>query len=158
MLETLRASRIVACIGRSISRLQNSHLVNSLFNKCVLKDAEFSGSHIQGCDFSGADLTGASFKHSSFQKIAMTGAVLKRTSFTGASISDVVFEGAVEDCYFDNCGFAKVTFRSAILTNTFFKSRKLKSLRFVDCQADRMTYEFLKAGKANLDGVSVMPD
>jgi uncharacterized protein YjbI with pentapeptide repeats len=156
----LRSNHVDSCdfsdSDMKSSRLQNSHLVNSLFNNCVLKEAEFSGSHIQGCNFSGADLTGAGFKHSSFQKNAMAGAILKRTSFIGTSISDVVFEGAVEDCYFDNCGFSKVTFQNATLTNTFFKSRKLKQLRFIDCRADRLTYEFLKAGKANLDGVSLL--
>jgi len=31
-------------------------------------------------------------------------------------------------------------------------------IRFINCQADRLTYEFLKNGKANLSGITMLPD
>jgi hypothetical protein len=56
-------------------------------------------------------------------------------------IADIVFEGKLEDC----------------ALNTFFKNnRNLKRIRFIDCQADRITYEFLKQGKADLSGITMI--
>lgn len=158
----LRSNHIDSCdfssSNISNSQIQNSHIVNSLFKDCSLEEAELSGSHIKGCDFSNVDFTGAVFKHSTLQKNVMSNAVLHRTSFNGTDMNDIVFEGTLEDCYFDNCSFSKVTFQHSTLTNTFFKGRSLKHIRFVECQADRITYEFLKNGKANMDGITLIND
>lgn len=156
----LKGNHIVSCdfSGSDISNshFQRSHLDTNIFKECSLKGAEFSGSHIKSCNFSQADLTGAVFTSSSFQKNMMASAVLNGTSFIRSSITEVVFEGLLADCSFDNCAFSKVTFQQSILTNTFFKCRSLKQLRFVDCQADRMTYEFLKNGKADVSGITLL--
>jgi hypothetical protein len=48
-----------------------------------------------------------------------------------------------------------VTFKNATIVNTFFKGKKLKGIQFIDCQADRITYEFLKNGKADLTGLTL---
>lgn len=138
------------------SRFHSSHVANVQFNDCVLKEAEFSLSTIKGCDFSGADLTGATVRLSNFHKCIVTSALFQRTVFHSTDITDVVFEGVLEDCTFENCAFAKVTFRNSTLLNTFFKSRSLKKVSFIDCRTDRMTYEFLKNGKADLGGVRVI--
>jgi uncharacterized protein YjbI with pentapeptide repeats len=137
-------------------RIQGSNLGNNLFKDCSLKESEISGSYIMGCDFSGADFTGAAFKSGGIQKNKMANVVWNRTSFNTMQIVDIVFEGTVEDCYFENCTFKKVTFQNATLTNSFFKNKSLKGIRFIDCQADRMTYEFLKSGKADLTGITLL--
>jgi len=158
----LKGNHIVHCdfseADLSGSHFQSSHLANDQFNNCSLKEAGFSGCHIQGSDFSGADFTGTTFKLSSCQKNILTNARFNQTSFIGSDISDIVFNGRLEDCYFENCAFSRVTFRDATLVNTFFKGRSLKKIRFADCQADRLTYEFLKNGKADLKGVTLLPD
>ena len=138
------------------SRLQDSHIVSNAFNEAVLKDAQFSNCQMKGCDLSGTDLTGATFTSTHFAKNSMTNVRLMRTTFKGTAIADTVFEGIVEDCYFEDCGFSKVTFRNARILNTFFKGPGLKRIQFIDCQADRMTYEFLKSGKADLGGITVV--
>ena len=140
----------------SSSHIQSSNLVNNLFKDCSLKETEFSESYIIGCDFSGADFTGAAFKSGGFQKNTMANAVWNRTSFIAMQIADIVFDGTLEDCYFENCAFTRVTFRNSTLINTFFKNKSLKRIRFIDCQADRMTYEFLKNGKADLTGITLL--
>jgi uncharacterized protein YjbI with pentapeptide repeats len=71
-------------------------------------------------------------------------------------ISDIVFEGTLEDCAFENCAFTRVTFLNSTLINTFFKNKSLKRIRFIDCYVDRMTYEFLKNGKADLTGITMI--
>ncbi|MGN7722828.1 helix-turn-helix domain-containing protein [Chitinophaga sp. 22620] len=138
------------------SHIQNSHLSNNLFKDCTLEETEFSGSFIQGCDFTNADFTGVVAKSGGFEKNTVTNAVWNRTSFNALYIADIVFGGVVDDCYFENCAFKRVTFQNAILTNTFFKGKSLKQIRFIDCQADRLTYEFLKNGKANLSGITLL--
>jgi transcriptional regulator with XRE-family HTH domain len=140
----------------SCSQIQHSHLVNNLFKDCLLIEAEFSNSFIKSCNFSGADFTGAKIESGAFVKNTMANAVLNRTSYNATQISDIVFDGTLKDCYFENCEFTRVKFQNSMLINTFFKCRSLKRIRFIDCQADRMTYEFLKNGKADLTGINLL--
>jgi uncharacterized protein YjbI with pentapeptide repeats/DNA-binding XRE family transcriptional regulator len=155
----LRSNHMESCDFRGSdlrnSQMKYSHLENNLFNDCSLQDAEISLCDIKGCDFSGANFTGAKFKTSDFAKNNMANAVLNSTSFISMSMKDVVFEGAIEDCYFENCSFKKVTFQNSVFTNTFFKSN-LKGIAFINCETDRMTYEFLKNGKADLTGITLL--
>ncbi|MGO4291753.1 pentapeptide repeat-containing protein [Chitinophaga sp. RAB17] len=140
------------------SHMQNSHLINNMYKDCSLQETEFSGSYFKGCDFSGADFSGAVFKTCALMKGSMVNAVLSRTSFNDTSIDDMVFDGTLEDCSFENCAFTRVTFQHVTLTNTFFKgrSKSLKGLRFIDCKADNLTYAFLKNGKADLTGITLL--
>ena len=160
------------------SHIQNSNLANNLFKDCSLRETELSGSNISGCDFSGAnfsgtefsksyvsgcdftgaDFTGVAIKSGGIQKSTLSDAIWNRTSFNAMWLVEVVFEGTVEDCYFENCAFKKVTFQNAMLINNFFKTKNksLKGVRFIDCKADRMTFEFLKAGKADLTGITML--
>jgi uncharacterized protein YjbI with pentapeptide repeats len=161
----------------SSSQIQNSNLVKNIFKDCSLKETKFSGSNIYGCDFSNSnftgvefsksyiygcdftstDFTGAIFKSGGFEKNTIANAVWNRTSFIDTYTADIVFSGTLEDCYFENCSFSKVTFQNAILINTFFKNNKnLKKIKFIECQTDRMTYEFLKSGKADLTGITLL--
>lgn len=157
---TLKNNRIDNCdfSGADISNshMQNSHLSNNSFVESYLKDAEFSGCHMKQCDFSGANLTGAVIKGCDFQKIVLVNAMLVRTVFNGTHLRDTVFEGTVADCHFENCGFSKVTFQHSKLINTFFKGDNFKHLKFEDCQADRLTYEFLKSGRADVSGITLI--
>lgn len=145
-----------SCSDLSGSHIENTHFSNNQFHGCRLKEATLSGSHIKGCDFSGADLTGTLFRGDHLSKSNIAHAVLVRTSFEGTHLADIVFNGPLEDCSFENCGFSRVTFQDATLINTFFKTRSLKGIRFIDCRADRMTYEFLKNGKADLTGITLI--
>ncbi|MBC9932757.1 pentapeptide repeat-containing protein [Chitinophaga qingshengii] len=139
----------------SRSRFEGCHMVGDIFKDCDLKEAQLS-SYLNDCDFTGADFTGAKFKSASCHKTTLARAVLSHTAFIGTDLMEVTFEGTVEDCYFENCTFSKTIFRSSTLTNTFFKGRSLKRIQFIDCQADRMTYEFLKNGKADLTAITLI--
>lgn len=141
-----------------MSRIQNSYLSKNTFTNCSLQRAEFSGSHISGCDFSHADFTHAIIKTGGLEKSVLKQAVFNHTRFSETYLADLVFEGSVENCAFENCKFSRITFQNVTLTNTFLKCKSLKRIRFVDCKADRMTYEFLKNGKADLKGVELMGD
>ena len=156
----LKGNHVVGCdfsgSDFSSSHIRGSHLDNNIFKDCILKEAEFSGSHISGCDFSGADLSGAMIKSCDFQKNTIANVRWSRTSFHGTSLTDIVFEGTLEDCYFENCAFKKVTFQNSTITNTFFKSRSLKRIQLIDCQVDQMTYAFLKNGKADVSGITLL--
>jgi uncharacterized protein YjbI with pentapeptide repeats len=138
------------------SQIQKSNFSKALFNSCLLHETEFSFSFINGCDFTGADFTGVVIKLGGFEKNTIANAIFNSTSFIGTNIRDVVFEGTIEDCCFEKCTFAKVTFQNSKLVNTFFKYNDLKRVQFINCHADRMTYELLKNGKANLTGLTVI--
>lgn len=170
----------------SNSRIQASNLGRNIYKDCSLKETRFSSSNIDNCDFSGANLTGSEFLRSNvygcnFNGTDFTGVVFKwggfsgvalkageseknlivnavwnRTSFIFSQIADLVIEGTLTDCYFENCAFTRLKFRNATLINTFFKNNnKLKRIQFENCKADRITYEFLKQGKAELSGIIV---
>jgi uncharacterized protein YjbI with pentapeptide repeats len=168
------------------SHIQRSHLNKNIFKDCSMKETEFSRSYINVCNFSGVNFTGTTFLESylygcdftcadftevviksggiagvagqsgDFEKNTIAKAVWNRTSFIDTQIADVVFVGTMEECYFENCGFTRVTFQNATLTNTFFKNKSLKRIQFINCKADRMTYEFLKNGKADLTGITLL--
>ena len=146
----------------SSSRIQNSNLANNLFRGCLLKDTEFSGSYIKGCDLSNTDFTGMVIKSGGLEKNTIANGVWNRSSFIDTYLADIIFDGTLEDCYFENCGFNRVTFQNATLTNTFFKnnaflkSKNLKGIRFIDCKMDNLTYAFLKNGKADLTGITLL--
>jgi uncharacterized protein YjbI with pentapeptide repeats len=140
------------------STIQRSYFVKNHFKDCKLNNAEFSSSYISGCDFTGADLTGVVFQSGGLEKSIVAEAKWSSTSFKETYLADLIFEGQIEDCYFDNCAFKRITFQNAVLTNTFFKNESMKGVRFIDCQTDRMTYEFLKNGKADLKGISLLTD
>jgi uncharacterized protein YjbI with pentapeptide repeats len=137
------------------SNIHRSNLSGNQFKSCSLKETEFLESFITGSDFTGADFTGVKIKSGGFEKNTIAGAKWNQSSFIETYIADVVFEGPVDDCYFENCSFNKVTFQNATLTNTFFKCKSLKRIKFIECKADRMTYEFLKNGKADLTGIEL---
>jgi uncharacterized protein YjbI with pentapeptide repeats/DNA-binding XRE family transcriptional regulator len=170
----------------SKSHIKGSNLVNNLYKNCSLTETEFSGSNVDrcdfsganlngtvfsktfiyGCDFTGSDLTGVVVKFGGFSRVSakssnsgrntIADAVWNQISFIDSQITDIVFTGKLEDCSFENCVFTRVTFQNVSLINTFFKNNNLKRIRFIDCKADRMTYEFLKNGKADLSGISLV--
>ncbi|MEA4935626.1 MAG: pentapeptide repeat-containing protein [Paludibacter sp.] len=173
----------------SNSHIRGSNLLSNIYRDSTLKETKFSGSYINSCNFNGVDFTGTEFSTSFIYSCNLNGAnftevviksggftgvkvkddesernlianaVWKHTSFIDTQIADIVFTGTLEDCYFENCAFTRVTFRNATLINTFFKNnRKLKHIRFIDCKADRMTYEFLKQGKADLSGITLLTE
>lgn len=143
----------------SRSHIHRSNIDNNLFKECSLKEAEFSESNIGNCDFSDTDFTGASFKSCNFQKNTIGNTVLNHTSFIGVKFDDIVFEGTLEDCYFENCDFYRVTFQNTTLINTFFKNNnRIKRIQFIDCKVDKMTYAFLKNEKADLSGITLLTE
>jgi uncharacterized protein YjbI with pentapeptide repeats/DNA-binding XRE family transcriptional regulator len=156
----LKGNNIEGCdfTGADItgSHIQRCNVSNDVFKDCSLIGAEFSQSNIERCDLSGADLTGTLIRSCALEKNTVTHAVLDRTRFHGSSIDNTVFEGTVKDCYFEDCSYSKVVFRNSTLLNTFFKGPGLKRIKFIDCQADRLTYEFLKSGKADLAGITLI--
>jgi uncharacterized protein YjbI with pentapeptide repeats len=158
----LKSNNVEGCdfTGSDISNshIQSSHLANNVFKNCLLKETECTRSYFEDCDFSEADFTGMKFKSGGFGKNTIANATWNRTAFTDTQLADVKFEGTLEDCYFENCAFTRVTFQQATLLNTFFKNnRKLKNIQFIDCKADKLTYAFLKNGKADMTGVTLLP-
>ncbi len=134
------------------SHIRGSHLNKNIFKNCSMINAEFTGSYINLCDLSGTNLTGTRFttsyiygcdlngvdftqvtiksgglggvaaKTENSNKNAITGAIWNRSSFLDSHIADITFSGTMEYCSFENCAFTRVTFKNAILINTFSKT------------------------------------
>ena len=139
------------------SKIQSSNLLNNQFNNCSFIDAEFLKNNIGKCNFSDANFSGAEFLDGYFESNKVVNAVWKFTSFKDTGISDVIFEGTIEDCHFENCAFYGVKFLNATILNTFFKyNRKFKKVQFINCTVDKMTYAFLKNNEANLTGITLL--
>lgn len=122
----------------------------------MLQGAEFSQNHIKNCNFSNANLSKVKYISGTFVNIEVIKTIWNQTSFIKMYFENIVFEGNFDNCSFDNCRFKKVTFQNAVLTNTFYKGRKLKGVKFINCKADKMTYEFLKNAKADLKEVTLL--
>lgn len=139
------------------SHIQNSMLNSNVFKNCSLRGIVFSKSYIEDCDFTEADLTEAEFRNGGFGKNTIVSAKLNGTNFYEMAIQDIVFEGLLEDCRFENCSFYGVKFQNATLINTFFKNnKKFKRVQFIDCKADKMTFAFLKNNLADLTGITLI--
>jgi uncharacterized protein YjbI with pentapeptide repeats len=157
----LKSNNIESCdfSGSDISssHIQSSHLAKNTFKNCSLKETEFSRSYMEGGDFSGTNFTGMVFKSGGFGNNTIANTVWNRSSFIDSQLADIVFEGTLEDCYFEKCVFTRVTFQHSTLINTFFKNnRRLKQIQFIDCKADNLSYAFLKNGKADLTGITLL--
>jgi len=117
----------------SNSQIQNSMLNKNEFRNCSLKNIKFLKSYIENCDFTEADLTEAEFKNGGFGKNTIINAKLNGTNFFEMAIQDIVFEGTLEDCRFENCSFYSVKFQNATLLNTFFKNnKKFKRVKLIN--------------------------
>jgi uncharacterized protein YjbI with pentapeptide repeats len=141
----------------SNSQIQNSMLSKNTFINCTISNSIFLKSFIEGCDFSGADFTETEFKSGGFGKNTIVNVKLNRTSFLDNGIQDIIFEGTLEDCRFENCSFYSVKFQNATLLNTFFKNnKKFKRVQFINCKVDKLTYAFLKNNLADLTGITLI--
>jgi len=139
------------------SKIQSSNLLNNQFNNCSFIDAGVSKSNIEKCDFSGANFSGADISGVNFERNVVKDVVWKFTSFKNTNLSHVVFEGTLEDCHFEHCGFYSATFRDATILNTFFKyNKRFKRVEFINCKVDKLTFAFLKNNQANMAGITLI--
>lgn len=138
------------------SKFKGSEVSNNSFVNSSLIDAEFVSSEIANCNFSNSNFSGLEMSSSEFKKNNIENVVWKIVSFKHSQLTDVIFSGLIEDCSFDGCSFSKVTFKNAILKNTFFKNSNLKRAVFINCQADRLSIEFLKNSKADVKGITLV--
>lgn len=141
----------------SNSYIQNSMLSKNKFINCSILNSKFLRSYIEGCDFTDSDFTETEFKSGGFGKNTIENVKLNRTSFLDNGIQDIIFEGTLEDCRFENCSFYNVKFQNATMLNTFFKNnKKFKRVQFINCKVDKLTYAFLKNNLADLTGVTLI--
>jgi len=141
------------------SKIQNSSLSRNIFIESSLIDSMFSGSDINKCDFAKTNFSGAEFLNSNFQNNKIEKAVWKHTSFKTTSLIEIEFDGLIENCSFENCGFSKVKFHNATILNTFFKhNRKFNKVQFINCKVDKLTFAFLKTNGAKLEGITIIQE
>jgi len=140
------------------SVFRKSNVLKSKFTDCLFKECEFFHVNLSACDFSNADFSKVSFENTAIEKCLLNEAVLNRTSFVNTELFGLVFEGLMDRCSFEKCSFSKVTFQNVKLISTFFKYSDLKRIKFIDCEADRLTYELLRHGKADLSQIKLIKE
>lgn len=65
--------------------------------------------------------------------------------------------GAIENGHFVHCSFYNVSFENVTFVNPFFKyNNRFKIVQFINCNADSITYAFLKNNQANLTGITLI--
>lgn len=138
------------------SRFSGSEIRTSSFVNASFIDAVMQGSEIRNCDFSNANLSGIEVSNSELRNNKMEATNWKHASFKDTQFTEMVFSGLFEDCSFTGCAFTKTAFENALLKNSFFKYSNLKRVEFIDCQADRLSYAFLKNCKADLTGIGML--
>jgi uncharacterized protein YjbI with pentapeptide repeats len=140
------------------SKIQSSNLLANQYHHCSFIDAELLKDNIEKCDFYKANLSGTEFSGVNFENNSVKDVVWRFTLFKRSNISNVVFEGKIEDCHFELCTFYGIKFENATILNTFFKhNEKFKKNQFVNCRVDKITYAFLKNNQANLTGITLIP-
>ncbi len=140
----------------SSSHLHVSNFSNNSFKNCAFNKTELAVNYFRDCDLTHANFSGAIFRTCGIAKSTLTEANWNKTSFIGVKLVNLIFEGPIADCSFEKCTFSKITFQQVKFINTFFKYNNLKRVKFIDCQADRITYELLRNGKADLSGISLI--
>ena len=138
------------------SIFSNSNMENDIFINCDLSKSEFIRSNVIFSDFTGANLSNILVKWSNIRKSIFSGANFHGASFLYCQFTDIVFDGEIVNCAFENNDFSRVEFNGAVIRNTFFKNCKLKRAKFFNCKADKLSYAFMKACKADLSNVEVI--
>ena len=136
--------------------IQKSNLTQCSLKSANLKETEFHSSYLTSCDLTKSDLTKVLFAYAGLDKLNFDQVELNRTAFVNTRLSNVQFSGTMDRCSFEKCSFSKVTFHKVKFIQTFFKYNDLKRVKFTDCEADRLTYELLKHGKADLTGIKLV--
>ena len=137
-------------------KFSGTNLEQNIFVGCNFGKSEFSRTNIKNCDFSSANLEGVVSRWSQYNKVKLSGAILVGTTFQYGQLTDIIFDGEIVDCAFENCDFARVEYNGSTIRNTFFKNCKLKRAKFTDCKADKLSYAFMKTCKADLSGIEII--
>jgi uncharacterized protein YjbI with pentapeptide repeats len=138
------------------SKFYGSEIKDTSFIHSSFIDSKVVASEIRNCDFTNANLSGIEVSTSEFRNNKIENINWQHASFKDTQFTEINFSGLLEDCSFSSCAFSKVSFKNATIKNSFFKYCYLKRVEFIDCQTDKLTYEFLKNGKANLTSVTVI--
>ena len=140
------------------SRFYGSEIKANSFVNASLIDTVIEASEVRNCDFSNGNLSGIEISTSEFRNNKIENTNLQHASFIDTQFTEITFSGLMEDCSITSCAFSKVIFKNATFKNSFFKYSDLKRVAFIDCHADKLTYEFLKNCKANLAGIILTSD
>ncbi|MCL2140801.1 MAG: pentapeptide repeat-containing protein [Dehalococcoidia bacterium] len=157
---SFKANNIIDCdfsnSELNLCKFSSSNIRDNNFTGCNLAGSTFSSSNVQNCNFNEANLSEVQFKWSHFKNNQLSRAVLNNLVFRLGQFTEVIFSSEITSCSFENNDFSKVEFNGAIIRNSFFKNCKLKRAKFVDCQADKLSYSFMKVCQADLAGVTIV--
>ena len=102
---------------------------------------------------SGADFNNSEWKFCTFDKNFLINTTMRKAEFKTCNFKGLVFDSPIADSSFTSCTFNKSEFVGVTFTNAFFKNCKMRRAGFKNCRADKLTYSFLVACKADTSGI-----
>jgi len=157
--ERLSGANIVRCkfIGANLNGtiFKANNLKQNDFTNAQLRDCKFTMANLNNNNFEDADFSNTIFKGCRIDNNNLNNARFKGTEFNKSELRNLIFSGTIQDCTFVHNIFKKVEFVGATLNNTFFKG-KLKGVTFIDCSADKITYEFLKSAGIDMTNINLV--
>lgn len=140
----------------SHTTLKSSYQMSNQFNHANFSKGILEGCHFQDCDFTASDFTELQIQGSSLSKVNLHGVKWNNTKCLKSGFDKLTITGNISNCSFESCEFRKVTFENAILTNVFFKNNsRMKTVNFVNCSVDKLTYAFLQTSGAKIEGIKI---
>ena len=156
----LRGNNIKRCdftrSNLSNCRFSGTNLEHDTLIECDLSKSEFIRSTVKNSDFSGANLSHVVSRWCHYNNVELSRAILVGTTFQFGQLTEIVFDGEIIDCAFENCDFARVEYNNVTIRKTFFKNCKLRRAKFTACTADKLSYAFMKNCKADLSDVKIV--
>ncbi|MCL2797203.1 MAG: pentapeptide repeat-containing protein [Firmicutes bacterium] len=133
-----------------------SNLRHASLRNAKLAGAKMFRSDMTDCDFSDASLLRADIKAADMKRCGLfganlSGAYIRVSNFSKCGVENIV----LDDVIFERSVFADITFSGITFKNTVFRMCNLKRVTFENCVMDKITYNFLKACKADLEDVKI---
>lgn len=133
------------------------------FIRCKMSGADFSSCNFFRADFNSCDLTQAKFASSNLKQSDFNDCTLIRADFAGAKQEGTAFISCRIECVdfadqdFTSAVFKKTIFTDCTFTNCTFSDCNFKGAKFVNCTADKPSYNFLLTCNAPSDDIIIKP-
>lgn len=122
--------------------LSSCELFRTDIKNCNLSDANFQNALIKQADFVNCSLSNANLCDSTQESSSFRNCDIKNTRFENLNLKSIIFKNTTfTDCVFTNCTFSECAF---------------KHVTFTDCSADKISYNFLLACRAQAMNVKVI--
>jgi uncharacterized protein YjbI with pentapeptide repeats len=145
-INTNLSNTIIKFSNFRASNFENTNLATSIIEFSNFSSSHFFGSNFDSIRFSESTFKDNKFDHANFVNVEMRHCIFK----------DVIFASDIESSFFNQSVFKDCVFQDITITNTMFKGKFSKGVRFVNCRVDKSTYTHLVSSKADVNGITII--